>query len=157
MTGVLFRIYMTFTAIAFVIFMLCGMDFFSALNHAMSTISAGGFSTFNDSAAHFDSAAVEGWMTFFMILAGGNFGLYYQLYRKGFHALKKNTEFKAYLLILFLATVCIAADLIHAFDADIFTALRFRSPSVRLPLLRQDLFRLTMTSGHLFPRESCCF
>lgn len=127
MTGVLFRIYMTFTAIAFVIFMLCGMDFFSALNHAMSTISAGGFSTFNDSAAHFDSAAVEGWMTFFMILAGGNFGLYYQLYRKGFHALKKNTEFKAYLLILFLATVCIAADLIHAFDADIFTALRYAS------------------------------
>lgn len=57
MTKVLFRIYMAFTATAFVIFFLCGMDFLGAVNHALSTVSAGGFSTYNASAAHFESPA----------------------------------------------------------------------------------------------------
>lgn len=61
MTQVLFRMYMAFTAAAFVIFLLCGMDFLGALNHALSTVSAGGFSTYNASAAHFESPAVEAW------------------------------------------------------------------------------------------------
>ena len=38
--------------------------FLDAANHALSTVSAGGFSTYNASAAHFESPAVEGWMTF---------------------------------------------------------------------------------------------
>lgn len=88
MTQVLFRMYMAFTATAFVIFFLCGMDFLGALNHALSTVSAGGFSTYNASAAHFESPAVEAWMTFFMILTGGNYyGLYYQAWQKGAHVL----------------------------------------------------------------------
>lgn len=125
MTSVLFRMYVSFTIAAFVIFLCCGMDIFSALNHAMSTISAGGFSTFNDSAAHFDSPAIEGWMTFFMILTGGNFGLYYQMYRKGFHVVRRNTEFKAYLLILSLATLSMAVNLMTALGTDILSALRY--------------------------------
>lgn len=126
-THMLFRMYMLFTVVAIIVFYLCGMDFFSALNHAMSTISAGGFSIYNQSAAHFDSPAIEGWMTFFMVLAGGNFGLYYQFYRKGFGVVRRNTEFKAYLFILGLATACIAADLLQAFPIDLFTAIRYAS------------------------------
>lgn len=127
MTSVLFRMYMVFTVISLCVFLLCGMDVISAVNHALSTISAGGFSTYNNSAAHFDNPFVEGWMTFFMILAGGNFGLYYQVYQKGFHVLKKNTEFKAYLIILAVATVCIGLNLISAFSASWDKALRFAS------------------------------
>ena len=127
MTSVLFRMYMVFTTISLLVFLLCGMDFISAVNHALSTISAGGFSTYNDSAAHFDNPFVEGWMTFFMILAGGNFGLYYQIYQKGFHVVKRNTEFKAYLYILAVATVCIGMNLMSAFSASWDKALRFAS------------------------------
>lgn len=127
MTHVLFRMYLTFTAIAFCIFLLCGMDSFSALNHAMSTISAGGFSTFNSSAAHFESPAIEGWMAFFMALAGGNFGLYYQVYRKGPSVLKDNTEFKAYIGILSGATILMAINLMDALKYDLFSAFRYAS------------------------------
>ena len=66
-------------------------------------------------------------MTFFMILAGGNFGLYYQVYQKGFHVLKRNTEFKVYLWILLVATICIGLNLISAFSASWDRALRFAS------------------------------
>lgn len=127
MTHVLFRMYMAFTAMAFFVCLLCGMDGFSALNHAMSTISAGGFSTFNSSAAHFDSPAIEGWMAFFMTLAGGNFGLYYQVYRKGPAVLKDNTEFKAYIAILSGATLLMAINLIDALEYDPFSAFRYAS------------------------------
>ena len=51
MTKVLFKIYMAFTVCAFIIFLICGMDFTGAVNHALSTVSAGGFSTYNESAA----------------------------------------------------------------------------------------------------------
>ena len=127
MTSVLFRMYMVFTMISLGVFLLCGMDFVSAANHALSTISAGGFSTYNDSAAHFDNPLVEGWMTFFMILAGGNFGLYYQIYQKGFHVVKRNTEFKAYLGILAVATICVGMNLMSAFSSSWGNAMRFAS------------------------------
>ena len=92
------------------------MDFLGALNHALSTVSAGGFSTYNASAAHFESPAVEAWMTFFMILTGGNYGLYYQAWQKGAHVLWRNTEFKAYLLIIAVAAALIGINLMDGFD-----------------------------------------
>lgn len=49
----------------------------------MSTLGTGGFSLYDDNAMHFDNPALEGWMTFFMILAGGNFGLYYRVWKRG--------------------------------------------------------------------------
>lgn len=127
MVRVLFRMYLAFTVIAFVIFLLCGMDILGALNHAISTVSAGGFSTYNSSAAHFENPAVEGWMTFFMVLTGGNYGLYYQTWQKGWHILWHNTEFKAYLAILAAATVLIGLNLMDGFDVTAPTALRYSS------------------------------
>lgn len=125
MTKVLFEIYSAFTVLAFFIFLLCGMDVVSSLNHALSTVSAGGFSTYNESAAHFDSVAVEGWMTFFMVLAGGNFGLYYRVYHKGVSVLRNNTEFKAYIAVLVAATAAILANLMYESGLSPWEALRY--------------------------------
>lgn len=161
MTQVLFRMYMAFTATAFVIFFLCGMDFLGALNHALSTVSAGDFSTYNASAAHFESPAVEAWMTFFMILTGGNYGLYYQAWQKGAHVLWRNTEFKAYLLIIAVAAALIGINLMDGFDVSAATALRyssFQSASIattgfvsadydRWPSFSKGILLLLMISG----------
>ena len=81
MTKTLFQMYMIFTVTATVIYMLCGLSLMEASTHALSTIGTGGFSTYDDSAMHFDNVPLEAWMTFFMILAGGNFGLYYRIYK----------------------------------------------------------------------------
>ena len=125
MTGVLFRLYAGLTLAAGGIFFLCGMDVLTAANHALSTVGAGGFSTFDESARAFHSPALEFFMALFMFLAGGNFALYYKVWKKGPAALKKNTEFRVYLVVVTVAALLVAADLMHARGVTPLTALRY--------------------------------
>lgn len=127
MTKALFKIYLVFTALAALAYFLCGLSPFQALAHAMSTIGTGGFSTYDDNAMHFDNVWLEGWMTFFMVLAGGNFALYYRVWRKGPHVLLYNTEFKAYLGILCTAALLILLDLVFSQAVQPGEALRYAS------------------------------
>ena len=56
-----------------------GMSVFDAINHAMTTVSTGGFSTHDRSIAHFDSSAIEVIAMIFMLLAAAPFMLYLPL------------------------------------------------------------------------------
>ena len=96
MTKALFTIYLFFTGVGTVMFMIGGLDLFQALVHAMASIAGGGFSSYDDSAMHFDSVWLEGWMTVLMAVAGGSFGLYYRAWHKGVHVLWRDTEFRCY-------------------------------------------------------------
>ena len=125
LTSVLFRIYVVLTGAAFLAFFACGMSALDAVNHAMSTIGTGGFSTYNASAAHFKSPAIELWMSLFMFIAGGSFGLYYRVYKKGPQVLWRNSEFKAYLGIVGGAVLLIAANLFYRGLYNVPDALRF--------------------------------
>ena len=55
--------------------MAAGMGWFDALNHAMSTVATGGFSTDNLSIAAWDSRAIEAVTMVFMILSAVHFGV----------------------------------------------------------------------------------
>lgn len=127
MTKALFGIYLLFTFLAFWVYLFCGLTPMDALTHAMSTIGTGGFSTYDDNAMHFDSVPLEGWMTFFMILAGGNFGLYYRVWRKGPGVLRRNTEFKAYLAMEMMAMLLITLNLMDGMGLDPGQAFRYAS------------------------------
>ncbi len=124
MVLVIFNIYLMFTALAGVVYWLAGMNFPAALNHAMTTISTGGFSIYNESIAYYDSPVVEGAVIFFMVLSGGNFNLYYHAYKNGLQVLWKDTEFRTYLGLLAFATVFIALSLVKALDYSLKEALR---------------------------------
>ena len=63
------------------LYALFGMGMFDAVAHAFTTVSTGGFSTHDESLAHFDSAGVEWTAIGAMILAGGNFALYWHALR----------------------------------------------------------------------------
>ena len=127
MTKALFQMYVFFTAVVAGIYVLCGLPLMQAGMHAMSTVCAGGFSTYDDSAMHFHSIRLEAAMTVFMILAGGNFGLYYRVWQKGPTVLLRNTEFKWYLGILAGAMALITANLACAMGLDWRTAFRYAS------------------------------
>ncbi|MFC2768780.1 MAG: TrkH family potassium uptake protein [Mitsuokella sp.] len=127
MTKALFQMYVFFTAVVAGIYVLCGLPLMQAGMHAMSTVCAGGFSTYDDSAMHFHSIRLETAMTVFMILAGGNFGLYYRVWQKGPTVLLRNTEFKWYLGILAGAMALITANLVCAMGLDWRTAFRYAS------------------------------
>ena len=74
----LWFIYLSFTLVETLLLWLAGMNFFDAINHAMSTVSTGGFSTKNASVAFWnDQPFIQYIIICFMFLAGINFVLSY--------------------------------------------------------------------------------
>ncbi|TNF24458.1 MAG: TrkH family potassium uptake protein, partial [Bacteroidetes bacterium] len=70
----LWLVYVGLTAAEFFLLKLAGMSWFDALNHALTTMATGGFSTFNSSAAEF-SPLIQYIIIVFMFLAGTSFTL----------------------------------------------------------------------------------
>lgn len=108
----LFYIYLLLTIILTGILAIEGMSTYDAVNHACSAIATGGFSTYNDSVAHFHSAAIEFSLAVFMILSAGNFALYFQVTQIGLKVLWQDLEFKSYICIIAIFTTLIATDII---------------------------------------------
>ncbi len=106
----LWLIYVGITA-AQVVLLLPVMDMFDAVNHAFATMATGGFSTRDGSVGDFNSPYIEWVITIFMILAGVNFALHFRMLRGEAGSLFKNTELKAYLSIILVATVLITISL----------------------------------------------
>ena len=73
----LFKIYVFLTVACALAYWIAGMHWFDALSHSFSTISIGGFSTYNASLGHFDNNAVLTIASIFMIVSGLNFALHY--------------------------------------------------------------------------------
>ncbi|MDQ6995053.1 MAG: TrkH family potassium uptake protein [Mariprofundaceae bacterium] len=95
----LWYIYLLMTIIAALSFWVAGMTLFDAINHAMTTVAIGGFSTHDASMGYYDSLWIRGMCVLFMFLAGINFTLHFAALRKGFH-LKTyffDDEFRTYL------------------------------------------------------------
>ena len=92
----LWLIYLGLTVFEAVLLKFGGMSYFDAINHALTTMATGGFSTKQDSIAHFNSPFIHYVIIIFMFLAGTNFTLTYF----GLHGrLKKvweNEEFRYY-------------------------------------------------------------
>ena len=73
----LFKIYVFLTVACAIAYWVAGMSWFDALSHSFSTISIGGFSTYNESLGHFDNNAVLTIASIFMVVSGLNFALHY--------------------------------------------------------------------------------
>ena len=89
--------------------LLCleGLSLFDALCHAFGTMATGGFSTYNKSVGHFDSALVDYTIVVFMILAGTNFALLYAVCCFKPKKLFSNVEWQTYMGVILLATLLI--------------------------------------------------
>lgn len=130
----LWGIYALFTALEAGVLMALGVRPLEAVNHAFATMATGGFSTRDASIASFNSPAIEMVVALFMIVAGANFALHFQLLRGKASHLLKDREFRLYIGILGAVTVFIAADLmVQGHQSNVFTSLRmalFQSSSM---------------------------
>ena len=108
----LFAIYATLTLAATVAYWAAGMTLFDAVNHAMSTIATGGFSTHDESAAYFHSPAIEWCMILFMLLCGADFGMYIGMVRDGAKAALKNVELRFFLAMVIISALVMTAELL---------------------------------------------
>ena len=116
---ILAGIYGVLTAIAFIAYVATGMNAFDGLNHTMTTVATGGFSTNPDSIAGFHSIGIEMVALFVMILAGVNFAFYWRAI-KGQDLMPQLAEVRAYLMILGGAIVAVTISLLIASDVGGF-------------------------------------
>jgi len=114
----LWLIYFGYTAAETILLNVAGMTFFEALNHSMSTLSTGGFSTKNASLAYWnDQPIIQYIIMFFMFIAGTNFVLSYFAFKGKVQKIINDEEFKLYYKLLGIFTL-IAALVIY-FKADV--------------------------------------
>ena len=114
----LWLIYFSYTIAETILLKVAGMNFFDAINHALSTLSTGGFSTKNASVAYWnDQPIIQYIIIVFMFLAGTNFVLSYFTFKGRIQKVLHDTEFKWY--FVFIASFTLIASLVIYYQADV--------------------------------------
>jgi trk system potassium uptake protein TrkH len=106
----LWLIYFSFTFVETVLLKVAGMSWYDAINHAMATMSTGGFSTKNASIAYWNGMPwVQYIIIAFMFIAGTNFVLSYFALKGKIAKVLRNEEFKYYFFGVIGITLLISA------------------------------------------------
>ncbi|WP_394944407.1 TrkH family potassium uptake protein [uncultured Ilumatobacter sp.] len=93
----LWGVYVGFTLLMAAAYFAAGMSMYDAVSHSFTTVSTGGFSPYQGSFGHFESALLEWICIVGMLLAGGSFTLYWRALRGNVKPLLRSTEFHVYL------------------------------------------------------------
>ncbi|MCH2214107.1 MAG: TrkH family potassium uptake protein [Flavobacteriales bacterium] len=120
----LWLLYIGLTVAEMIILFIAGMSGFDAINHSLTTMSTGGFSTKQASIAHFGSPVIEYIVTFFMFLGGTSFVLIYLALKGKFSGILKNEEFKVYLGLTVVLTLVVSVILMFRNDLPLEQAFR---------------------------------
>lgn len=105
----LWFVYVILTGLQAFLLSVSGMGWFDAVNHALTTLSSGGFSTKNASTSFWNSfPAIQYIMIFFMFLSGVNFVLNHFLLKGDFRKIFRNEEFRWYLGTTVVVTIIVA-------------------------------------------------
>ena len=121
----LWKIYLGLTITETILLMCCGLSFFDAINHSLTTTSTGGFSTKQDSIAAFDNIYVEAIIMVFMLAAGTNFTLLYFGFKLKIRKILKNDEFKWYFFsVISISLLLTYYHHIHENTNSILSSLR---------------------------------
>ncbi|MDJ0612399.1 MAG: TrkH family potassium uptake protein [Rhizobiaceae bacterium] len=104
-SGSLTMIFIFFTALCSIAYMLAGMGVMDATVHAMTTVATGGFSTKDGSIGHFNSETIELISIVFMILGSIPFILFVQGFQGNPSRIWKNSQVKVFLVTLAIFSV----------------------------------------------------
>ena len=109
----LWSVYLGITVVQAVVLYVLGMNAFEAVNHSLTTVATGGFSTNGGSIAGFNSAAIEWTIIVFMALSGMNFSLHYRLLvrSRGQNPYLRDTEWVWYSIALVVACAAVVSYL----------------------------------------------
>lgn len=107
----LYLVYLLISVVEVILLFAGGLNFYDALVHTFGTVGTGGFSCYADSIAHFTSPYIQWVITFFMIICGINFNLYFVLGKKGMVAFFKDEELRLYLTVIAIVTILIFINL----------------------------------------------
>lgn len=120
----LYLIYVTLTFAEFFLLKIAGMGWFDAINHAMATMSTGGFSTKNASLAHYNGMpGVQYIVILFMLIAGTNFVLNYFALKGKVRKVIQSEEFRYYIAAIFGVTAVIAVIILFFQEPSLVTTI----------------------------------
>jgi len=115
----LWFIYVGLTVLEAILLKIAGMSFFDAINHSMSNIASGGFSTKNESIGFWnDNPLIQYIIILFMLLAGTNFVLIYFGLHGKFKRIINDTEFKWYLSFIGVFVLITTLSLFFSVDLN---------------------------------------
>jgi len=125
----LWLIYFILTFTEFFLLKIAGMTWFDAINHAMATMSTGGFSTKNASVAHYDAFPIIQYIIIvFMFIAGANFVLTYFALKGKIRKVFKSEEFKYYFFGIIGISLLITFLIVNFQDVNLQTSLQHTYP-----------------------------
>ncbi len=113
--------YLSLTVACMLVYLWGGMGDFDALVHALTTLSSGGFSNYDASFGHFDSAFLQWAATFFMLCAGLPFAWYIRVART---RSLRSEQVWTYITMLAVVILVLSMWLAIARDMAPFDALR---------------------------------
>jgi len=125
----LWLIYFLLTFLEFFLLKIAGMTWFDAINHAMATMSTGGFSTKNASIAYWNGAPIIQYIiTIFMFIAGANFVLTYFALKGKVRKVFKSEEFKYYFFGIISLSILITVIIVNYQDPNLVTSIHHPKP-----------------------------
>lgn len=105
---------------------LGGMDVFDAVNHGLSTVATGGFSTHQASIEYYDSILIEGIVVVFMFFSSINYTLLYLLIIKGrLRDVWRDGELRCFIVLLVFIIIYMSGVLYFMDGYTLAEALRY--------------------------------
>lgn len=120
----LWFIYVGLTLLEAILLYFGGMGIFDAVNHSLTTMATGGFSTKNASAAYYDTPFIQYVLIVFMFLAGTSFTLTYYALKRNFKKITKNEEFIVYTLFTLAITIIVTITVMVVSDNGLEKSFR---------------------------------
>ena len=122
---ILWKVYALLSLVQAILLMLGGMNLFDALCHTFTTMPTGGFSTKNSSVAYFGGVYFDCVFIFFMLLAGINFSLHYQILRGKTLAFWQDSECRFFIGAVGLTTLVVSLNIFGSVYETIGAALQY--------------------------------
>jgi len=122
---ILWKVYALISLAEVILLMLGGIDLYDSLCHTFTTMPTGGFSTKNASIAHFGSVYLDIIFIIFMILAGINFSLHYQMLRGKPLAFWRDSECRFFFGVVIVLTAIVSFNLYDAVYEKVGEAIRY--------------------------------
>jgi trk system potassium uptake protein TrkH len=121
----LWKVYAIFSIAQVVLLKLGGMTFYDATCHTFTTMPTGGFSTKNASIAFYDSVYIDTVVVGFMLVAGINFSLHYQMLRGKPLAFWKDPECRVFITATLVLVIIVTLDLYNTIYNTLTEAIRY--------------------------------
>ena len=120
----LWLIYVILTFAEFFLLKFAGMSWFDAINHAMATVSTGGFSTKNTSLAYWNHLPLVQYVVIlFMIVAGTNFILTYFALKGKVRKVIQSEEFRYYIFGILGITIIVSSIILFLKDPNLESSI----------------------------------